>query len=121
MRTSEVLSKVDGQANARKSQGSQEGCTLSSFVATNVSEVHFNLRCDFAECRSTRRSTMGMVYAVKHTSNLQGATGLNVFEFIHSAAHGLGLKAHMADRGVEMSLEILSDSSAARACASRRG
>ena len=51
-RTSEVLSQVEGKTNARKSQGSQEGCTLlvgdqtlgSSFVATNVSEVHFNSR-----------------------------------------------------------------------------
>ena len=44
-RASEVLSQVDGKANARKSQGSEEGCALpvgdqtvgSSFVATNVS------------------------------------------------------------------------------------
>ena len=51
-RTSEVFGQVDGKANARKSRGSREGCTLlvgdqtlgSSFVATNVSEVHFNLR-----------------------------------------------------------------------------
>ena len=51
-RNSKVFSQVDGKPNARKSQGSQEGCTLfvgdqtlgSSFVATNVSEVHFNLR-----------------------------------------------------------------------------
>ena len=47
-----MFGQVDGKANARKSQGSQEGCTQlvgdqtfgSSFVATNVSEVHFNLR-----------------------------------------------------------------------------
>ena len=39
----------------------------------------------------------------------------------HGAAHGLGLKSYMADLGFEMSLEILSDSSAARAFASRRG
>ena len=51
-RTSEMFSLVDSKANARKSQGSQEGCTQlggdqtlgSSFVATNVSEVHYNLR-----------------------------------------------------------------------------
>ena len=47
-----VFSQVDGKANTRKSKGSQEGCRVlvgdqthgSSFVATNVSEVHFNLR-----------------------------------------------------------------------------
>ena len=57
---------------------------------------------DFAGCRSTRRSTTGMVqmvgeHVVKRTSNLQGATGLNVSEcecyaLTHGAAHGLGLK-----------------------------
>ena len=86
---------------------------------------------DFAGCRSTRRSTMGMVqmvggHDVKHTSNQQGATGLNVSEcqyyaLTHGAAHGLGLRSYKADPGFEMSLEILSDSSAARAFASRRG
>ena len=65
-------------------------------------------------------------HAVKHTSNLQGGTGLNVSECeyygpTHGAAHGLGLRSCMADLGFEMSLEILSDCSAARAFASRRG
>ena len=79
---------------------------------------------DFAGCRSTRKSTTGMVqmvgeHPVKHTSNLQGATGLNVSEceyyaLTHGAAHGLGLKAYMADLGFEMSLQIFSDSSAAK-------
>ena len=86
---------------------------------------------DFAGCRSTRQSTTGMVQmiggrAVKHTSNLQGGTGLNVsdseyYGLTHGAAHGLGLRSYMADLGFEMSLEILSDSSAAKAFASRRG
>ena len=63
---------------------------------------------------------------MKHTSNLQGATGLNVSEceyyaLTHGAAHGLGLKAYVADPGFEMSLQMFSDSSAARAFASRRG
>ena len=85
---------------------------------------------DFDGCRSTRRNTTGMVqmvggHDVKHSSNLQGATGLNVPEceyhaLTHGAAHGLGLRSYMADLGLEMSLEILSDSSA-RALASRRG
>ena len=38
----------------------------------------------------------------------------------HDAAHDLGLKAYMADLGFDMSLQIFSDSSAARAFASRR-
>ena len=48
----EVFSQVDGKANARKSRGSQEGCTLLVggpntwlfYLWTNVSEVHFNSR-----------------------------------------------------------------------------
>ena len=85
---------------------------------------------DFAGCCSTRRSTTGMVqivggHAVKHTSDLQGATGLSVSEceyyaLTHGAAHGVGLRSYMADLGFEMSLEMLSDSSATRAFASRR-
>ena len=52
--------------------------------------------------------------------------GLNVSEceyyaLTHGAAHGLGLKAYMADLGFDMSLHIFSDSSAARAFASGRG
>ena len=65
-------------------------------------------------------------HAVKHTSNLQGGTGLNVSEceyygLTHGAAHGMGLRSYMADLGFDMSLEILSDSSVARAFASWRG
>ena len=65
-------------------------------------------------------------HAALHTSNIQGATGLHVSEcenyaLTHGAAHGLGLKAYMADLGFEMSLQIFSDNSAAKAFASRRG
>ena len=70
---------------------------------------------DFAGCRSTRRSTTGMVqmvggHAVSHTSNLQEGTGLNVSEceycaLTHGAAPGLGLRSYMADFGFEMSLQ----------------
>ena len=65
-----------------------------------------------------------MVDVVKRTSNLQGAPCLNVSEYYalnHGAAHALGLKTCMADLGFEMSLQIFSESSAARAFASRRG
>ena len=43
------------------------------------------------------------------------------YALTHGAAHGLGLKEYMADLGFEISLQIFSDSSAARAFASRRG
>ena len=72
---------------------------------------------DFTGRRQTRRSTTGMgqmvsEHAVKHTSNLQGATGLNVSEceyyaFTRGVAYGLELMAYMADFGFEMSLHIV--------------
>ena len=73
------------------------------FRQTFPSSISTFADSDFAGCRQTRRSTKGMVqmvgeHAVKHTSNLQRATGLNVSEreyyaLTHGAAHGLGLKA----------------------------
>ena len=103
---------------------------LHLFRQTFPNTISTHVDSDFAGCRSTRKSTTGMVqmvggHAVKHTWNLQVATGLNVSEceyyaLTHGAAHGLGLKAYMADLGFEISLQIFSDSSAARAFASRR-
>ena len=104
---------------------------LQLFRQTFPSSISTYVDSDFAGCRSTRKSTTGMVqmvgeHAVKHTSDLQGATGLNVSEceyyaLTHGAAHGLGLQACMADLGVEMFLQISSDSSAAKDFTSRRG
>ena len=95
-------------------------CNISTYVDS-----------DFDGCRQTRRRKTRMIqmvgeHAVKHTSNLQGATGLNVSEceyhaLSHGAAHGLGLLAYMADLGFDMSLQIFSGSLAAKAFASRRG
>ena len=44
-------------------------------------------------------------HAVKHTSNLQGRTGVNVseceyYKLTHGAAHGLGLRSYVADPGI---------------------
>ena len=69
---------------------------LHLFRQNFPSSISTHVDSDFAGCRSTRKSTTGMVqmvgeHAVKHSSNLQGATGLNVSE--HGAAHGLGLEA----------------------------
>ena len=103
---------------------------LHWFRQTFPSSILTYVGSDFAGCRSTSKSTTGMVqivgeYAVKDTPNLQGATGLNVSEceyyaLTRGAAHGLGLKAYMADLGFEMSSQNFSDSSAAKAFASRR-
>ena len=83
---------------------------LHLFRQTVPSSISTDFDSDISGCRSTSRSTTGMVqkvggHVVKHTSNLQGATVLNVSEcehhaLTHGAAHGLGLKACVADPGI---------------------
>ena len=133
--TSDVRSQVYGKADTRKPQRSQEGCTLSVgvLVPSKLFRTAFRptltaTSLDVVRPVRAQRAWFKWfgAHAVKNTSNLQGATGLKVSEceyygLTHGAAHGLGLKAYMADLGFEMSLHIFSDSSAARAFASRRG
>ncbi len=94
-------------------------------------EITTYVGSDYAGCRATRRSTTGMVHTigkhvVKATSNIQTSVGLNVSECEYyalclGAAHGLGLKAYFRDLGFDLRLKVSSDSSSARAFASRRG
>ena len=86
---------------------------------------------DFAGDKVGRKSTTGMVqflgqHMLKATSNLQSVLGLNVSEaeyyaLTHGAAHGLGMQSYFADLGLELGIVLESDSSSARAFASRRG
>ena len=83
----------------------------------------------------TRRSTVGQAIklygnVVKHACNLLTTTGLSSAENEYyaisaGATSGLGVQAMMADWGVEaavkVAVKVSSDSSAARAFASRRG
>ena len=68
---------------------------LHLFRQTFPSSISTQVDSDFAGCRLTRKSTTGMVqtageHAVQHTSNLQGATWLNVSECEYNAlAHGV--------------------------------
>ena len=60
------------------------------------------------------------------TSNLQTTVCLNVSEcelyaLVHGAAHGQGLQAYVRDFGINVLRNIGSDSSSAKAVASRRG
>jgi len=93
--------------------------------------VRISVDSDHASDRSTRKSTTGMVirvgqHVVKATSNLQTAVSLNVSEaefyaLVHGGAHGLGFQAFMKDLDLEFDIVIESDSSSARAFASRKG
>ena len=79
----------------------------------------------------TRRSTTGVTlvmgqHLLRHGSNLQSVIGLSSAEseyyaMTKGAALGLGLQAALEEWGLVTKLELHSDSSAARAFASRRG
>ena len=65
-------------------------------------------------------------HLLKATSNLQSVLGLNVSEaeyyaLTHGAAHSLGLQAYFNDLGLNPGIILESDSSSAKAFASRRG
>ena len=93
--------------------------------------IRVSVDSDFAADRATRKSTSGMFqrlvrHPIKTTSNLQTSVGLNVSEcefhdLVHGAAHRLGLQAYARDLGTNLHLIIESDSSSAKAFASRRG
>ena len=96
---------------------------------TNVIKIHAD--SDHAGCLLTRRSTTGYTicietHCVKHGSNLQSTIALSSGEsefyvLTRGAALGLSLKSLMADWGQKYDLIVLSDSSAARGTAARRG
>ena len=96
---------------------------------TNVIKVHAD--SDHAGCLLTRRSTTGYTisigtHCVKHGLNLQStmAVGSGECEFYaltRGAALGHSLKSLMADWGQKYDLIVLSNSSAARGTAARRG
>ena len=97
---------------------------LSKCIRTSVDSDH-------AADKATRKSTTGMVqrlgmHVVKATSNLQSAIGLNVSEaefyaLVQGCAHGLSLQAFLRDLGLEFEVVIESDSTSAKAFASRLG
>ena len=86
---------------------------------------------DFAGCLRTRKSTTGLItrvgrYVVKTASNLQSTVSLSsgeseYYALVKGAATALGVQALMADWGWPTWISLESDSSAARAFASRRG
>eukprot|EP00435_Cladocopium_sp_Y103_P058260 s42_g20.t1 len=86
---------------------------------------------DFAGDLKTRRSTTGIVAmlgacCVKHSSNLQSTVSLSsgeseFYALVSAASIGLGIKAMLDDWDIPTQLVLLSDSSAGRAIASRKG
>ena len=86
---------------------------------------------DFAADRATSKWKTGMVqrlgrHLIETTSNLQTSVRLTVsecelFALVRGAAHWLGFQAYKRDLGIDLPLIIKSDSSCAKAFASRRG
>eukprot|EP00929_Paragymnodinium_shiwhaense_P052294 TRINITY_DN26200_c1_g1_i4.p1 TRINITY_DN26200_c1_g1~~TRINITY_DN26200_c1_g1_i4.p1 ORF type:complete len:214 (-),score=21.31 TRINITY_DN26200_c1_g1_i4:248-889(-) len=86
---------------------------------------------DHAGCAVTRRSTTGMatrfgMHTVKHSTNLQSTIALSsgeseYYALVKGAAIGLGMQSLLCDWGLDVAVEVLSDSSAARGHVSRRG
>ena len=86
---------------------------------------------DHAGDVETRRSTVGQVimlgtHCVKHCCNLLSQIGLSSAEneyyaICGTSATGMGLQALLHDWNISMELKVLTDSSSAKAFASRRG
>lgn len=86
---------------------------------------------DWAGDKSSRKSTSGMVvlrgrHLLKHSSTLQSVVTLSSCEaeyyaMTRGAAAGLGIVSLYRDWGIELSLEIYTDSSSAKSFVMRRG
>ena len=93
--------------------------------------IRISVDSDHATDRTTRKSTTGMVmrlgqHAVRSSSNLQSAIGLNVSEaefyaLVQGSAHGLGMQAFLRDLGLSVNIIVESDSNSAKSFASRKG
>ena len=86
---------------------------------------------DWANCKTTRRSTSGGVVmfggsALKTYSSTQGSIATSVGEAeyyaaLKAAAEGLGVQALARDLGLDVGVKLWSDSTSARGIACRRG
>ena len=86
---------------------------------------------DFAGCHVTRRSTSGGAacrgsHLIKHWSTTQSTVALSSAEaeltgISKGAAQGLGLRSIARDLGIELSLRLMSDATAAIGISRRRG
>ena len=104
---------------------------LRYYVQSEPSVVQIYVDSDWAGCTESRKSTTGFVamiggHLVRHNSTLQTVVGLSsgeseYYALCRGAATGLGILSHLKDLGIEYGLVCNSDSSAARAVASRKG
>ena len=86
---------------------------------------------DFAGCLETRRSTSGgcityRMHQVKHWSSTQKVTALSsgeaeLYGVVKGASEALGLQSIVVDLGIDTSLHVRTDSSAAVGICTRTG
>ena len=86
---------------------------------------------DHAGCIISRRSTTGLVtmfgsHCIKHSSNIQSTVSLSsgeseYYAIVRAASTGLSIQALLSDWGLQVSLAVKSDSSAARGMTQRQG
>ena len=81
---------------------------------------------DHAGCALTRMASVLGRHCVKHQSNLQSTISLSSGEsewygVVKGSAAGLALQSLLADWGITVSIDVLSDSSAARGFSTRQG
>ena len=94
-------------------------------------ELLVTVDSDHAGCAVTRKSTTGLVvqlgdHTVKTSSWIQSTVALSsgeseFYALVKGAAYGLSIQALLKDWNVNVTLRVVSDSSAARSFASRRG
>ena len=103
------------------------------YPAQEKSKAHFEVHVDsdWAGDTVTRRSTTGVIvrrgqHLLRHSSTVQSVIGLSSAESEYHAltkggCSGLGLQSLFADWNLELQLSLYTDSSSAKAIASRRG
>ena len=101
------------------------------FQTTGSEDLTVFVDTDFAGCHVTRRSTSGGAacrgqHLVKHWSTTQSTVALSSAEaeltdISKGAAQGLGLQTIAADHGITLSLQVMSDATAAIGISRRRG
>jgi hypothetical protein len=97
----------------------------------NLSIVNVWTDTDFAGCKRTRKSTSGGMAAlgqhfIKSWCSTQAIVALSSGEaefygIVKGASVGIGLRSMMSDFGIQMTIKVNTDASAARGIACRRG
>ena len=99
--------------------------------STELSKIDVHTDSDFAGCKETRKSTSGGAlrigpYLVKHWASTQKVIALSsgeaeLYGTVRACAEAIGLRSLMRDLGIEMPIDVWTDSTAAKGIATRKG